>query len=233
MTSLDAALTTAMAAALPDEDGRRDDVRTGGAVDREHRLIERIRRGDERAFAQLVRVYQDRVFSLCLRMLGDRAEAEDLVQEIFVAVHAHLAGFRAEASLSTWIYRVSRNRCLNRLKYLGRRGHGLTSTLEGVGDARLADAAGRAPVRPDHHLEGRELQSVLERALLALSEEQRLMVILRDVDGLAYDEIATICEVPGGTVKSRLHRARVALAEAVERYRSDGAPAVAAAGSER
>ena len=190
----------------------------------ERKLIERIQRGDERAFALLVRTYQDRVFSLSVRMLGSREEAEDLAQEIFVAIHKNIASFRAEAQLSTWIYRVTRNRCLNRLKYLSRRSQGLSSPLETVPDRRLNELSGRAPLRPDHHLEGRQLQNVLEDCLTTIPEEQRMLLLLRDVDDLSYDEIAQIHELPVGTVKSRLHRARAALAKAVAEYMSDPEP---------
>lgn len=182
----------------------------------ERRLLLALRQGDERAFSLLVRSYQDRVYSLSLRMLGNREEAEDLTQEVFVALYQHLDDFRGEAQLSTWIYRVTRNRCLNRLKYLGRRSSRRSTPLEEVGPGRLAEAAAtRALPGPDQHLEGVELQEVLERTLLQLPEEQRLMVLLRDVEGLAYERIAEICDLPVGTVKSRLHRARAALAKAV------------------
>lgn len=183
------------------------------------RLLRRIRRGDERAFAQLVYQYQDRVYGLCLRMLGNPEEAEDLAQEIFVAVYQHIDRFRAEAQLSTWIFKVARNRCLNRLKYLGRRAHKRRDGLEDVGEGRLHDAAASTPVRPDLHYDGQELQSVLQEALLELPDEQRMLVLLRDVDGLSYDEIARVCELPGGTVKSRIHRARQTLAQAVKAWR--------------
>lgn len=188
----------------------------------ELRLIDRIRGGDERAFALLVRSYQDRVFSLSVRMLGNREEAEDLAQEIFVAIYKHIGDFRAEAQLSTWIYRVTRNRCLNRLKYLSRRKQASTDTLDSVPDRRLNDLSGRAPLRPDHHLEGRQLQSVLEDCLTRIPEGQRMLLLLRDVDDLSYNEIAEIHELPVGTVKSRLHRARTALAAAVAEYMGEG-----------
>lgn len=183
----------------------------------ERRLIAQIRRGDERAFSELVTTFKDRIFSVSLRMMGNREEAEDLTQEVFVALYQHLGQFRGEAQLSTWIFRVTRNRCLNRLKYLGRRSAGKVTSIDSVPGRNLAESSGHSPTRPDQHLEGLQLQETVESALLELGEEQRLMVLLRDVEGLAYEEIAVICERPVGTVKSRLHRARLALAEAVSR----------------
>ncbi|MDF1564753.1 MAG: sigma-70 family RNA polymerase sigma factor [Deltaproteobacteria bacterium] len=198
----------------------------------DRRLIARIRQGDERAFSELVSAYQDRIFSLSLRMMGSREEAEDLTQEVFVALYQHLGQFRGEAQLSTWIFRVTRNRCLNRLKYLGRRSAGKVTPLDSVPARNLAESSGRSPTQPDQHLEGLQLQETVEAALLELGEEQRMMVLLRDVEGLAYEEIAEICERPVGTVKSRLHRARLALAEAVSRSHQTRPPAAAGGAKE-
>jgi RNA polymerase sigma-70 factor, ECF subfamily len=199
----------------------------------ERRLIRAIRKGDERAFARLVHGYQDRVYGLCLRMLRRPDEAEDVAQEVFVSLHRGLSSFRAESKLSTWIYRITRNHCLNRLKYLERRHDDAQAPLDSVSEAGLAEAAGHRPTRPDQHLEGRELRGRLERALGELGEEQRLLVLLRDVEGLSYEEIVEVCELPLGTVKSRLHRARLALATRLRQWQeaegqeASASPAVA------
>lgn len=163
--------------------------------------IRRLRRGDERAFEELVRDHQDRVFGLILRMLGDRGEAEDLTQEVFVAVHQALPRFRGESRLSTWIWRIAKNHALNRIKVLVRR-------------ERLPDAGPleEAP-RPDRVYDERERRSAVQRAIARLEPDSRLVVALRDLEGLSYEEIAEIVEEPLGTVKSRLHRARLRLAE--------------------
>ncbi len=188
----------------------------------ERRLLARLRRGEMGAFDALVHSYQDRVFNLCLRMLGSREESEDLTQEIFLAVHRNLPRFRGEARLSTWIYRIARNRCLNRLRRARRRRLDGRRPLEAVEEGRLAEASGRSPTRPDEHFDGQELEAVLRRGLLELPERQRLLVILRDVEGLSYEEIVEICGLPAGTVKSRLHRARAVLAERVQAWRDGG-----------
>lgn len=189
-------------------------------VARERMLLRRLRRGDERAFAELVRAFQDRVYSMTLRMLGDAHEAEDLAQEVFVALHGALGTFRGEARLSTWIFRVARNHCLNRLKYLTRRDRGRTSELT---EAAESASASEPDEGPDAAVTTRERRELLGRALSTLDEEHRMLVVLRDLEGLSYDEIAAITDQPVGTVKSRLHRSRVALAEAIARMDGKGA----------
>ncbi len=188
---------------------------------RELQLVARIRRGDERAFAELVRGHQDRVFDLLFRMIGDREEAEDLAQEVFVAVHGAVGKFRGESRLSTWIFRVAKNHCLNRIKYLGRRGKdGRNVNLEDAPE--LADLdEDQEEKRPDRILEQRQVASLLKRAMAELSEEHRLLVVLRDVEGLSYEEIMDITDQPEGTVKSRLHRARAHLATIVAKLQAE------------
>jgi len=177
--------------------------------------LDNIRLGDQRAFEALVTQFQSRVFSYALRLLGDREEAEDLAQEVFVTLHQSLDTFKGQSQLSTWIYRITRNRCLNRLKYLERRAWRQSSELDAVPPARLLEGNANAPASPDKVLEGQQLQLILERALEELPEETRTMVLLRDLEGLAYEAIAEICDRPVGTIKSRLHRARITLAVAV------------------
>jgi RNA polymerase sigma-70 factor (ECF subfamily) len=189
------------------------------AADRDRELLARIRRGDQRAFAELIRRHQDRVFDLGYRMLGDRQEAEDLSQEIFVAVHRGLKSFRGDSKLATWIFRVAKNHCLNRLVYLRRHGGGRTQGLDEGPEA----AADPASARPDRQFERRERRAILERALSELDEAQRMIVVLRDIEGLDYEEIAAVLDEPLGTVKSRLHRARAALAQVAARLEAEEA----------
>ncbi len=186
-------------------------------VDRE--LLRRLRKGDERAFAELIRRYQDRIHDLAYRMLGNRQEAEDLAQEIFVAVYKNLGQFRGDSKLSTWIYRVAKNHCLNRIVYLRRHGSGRTGELEDGHEPDGDPGVGA----PDRALERRERQALVQRALAELDEAQRMVVVLRDIEGLDYDEIVVVLEEPLGTVKSRLHRARAALAKVVARLEAEEA----------
>ncbi len=176
-------------------------------------LLSKLRRKEPGAFELLVRQHQDRVFDFCVRMLGgDKEEANDLVQEIFVSVHQNLERFRADAKLSTWIYRIAKNHCLNRLKYLKRRGRGRSDGFEEVGEAALQSAVG-SPARPDEELVAAREREQVHRAIAKLDEDQRMLVVLRDIEGLSYEEIVEITELAPGTVKSRLHRAREKLAD--------------------
>jgi RNA polymerase sigma-70 factor, ECF subfamily len=183
-------------------------------MSRETRLIRRLRDRDERAFREMVDEYGDRVFNLTYRMLGNREEAEDLAQEVFITVFKSIDTFRGDSKLSTWLYRITANHCKNRIKYLARRHDRgkaeLDERAEGGTDGPSLGAPRPSP-RPDLQLEGAEMEQVLQEAIADLEEEQRILVILRDVEDLSYEEICAITELPEGTVKSRLHRARLAL----------------------
>lgn len=192
----------------------------GAAPADERKLIARLRRRDERAFRQLVEQYQGQVFNVVFRILGDAAEAEDVTQEVFVAVFRAIARFRGDARLSTWIFRIAVNHCRNRLKYLGRRHHNRTSSLDDVHEAADMRVLGERPAQPDGLVRGHRLQQALRAAMASLDVEQRELVVLRDMSGLSYQEIQRVTGLPSGTVKSRLHRARVALQEALEPYLS-------------
>src|SRR5205814_6374538 len=168
-------------------------------------------RRDPDAFEILVREHQDKVFDFCVRMLGDREEANDLVQEIFVSVHQNLERFRMDSKISTWIFRISRNHCLNRLKYLKRRGRGRSDEYGETSEQAINESVG-APVTPDESLEASRTRALVHRAIARLDEDQRVLVVLHDIEGLAYEEIVEITELAEGTVKSRLHRAREKLA---------------------
>lgn len=181
-------------------------------------LVRRILAGEPRAFEALVRAQQDRVYDFCLRMLGDSEEASDVAQDVFVSVHQHLRGFREDARLSTWILRIAKNHCLNRLKYLQRRGRGRSHALGEVSEAALWQALEGlgGPLPPDQALVEQGDRERLSGAIARLDAEQRLLVVLRDVEGLSYEEIVQVTGLAEGTVKSRLHRARTRLAAALE-----------------
>jgi RNA polymerase sigma-70 factor, ECF subfamily len=192
--------------------------------DTERRLVERLQRQDEAAFNELVRVYEQRVFALVQRMIGDRAEAEDLAQEVFVTVFKSIGSFRGESKLSTWLYRVTTNHCKNRIKYLGRRARpgkeAWDETEEGVQSATMQTAA--VIPRPDLAAEGNQTEALVRRALAALPDDQRELVVLRDIEGLTYEEIQSITGLAEGTVKSKLHRARLALTKLLESLQKGG-----------
>jgi RNA polymerase sigma-70 factor (ECF subfamily) len=189
--------------------------------DLEQRLIDRLVARDERAFNELVRVYERRVYTLVLRMIGRPTEAEDLAQEVFVQVFKAIGTFRGDAKLSTWIYRIAVNLCKNRAKYLRVRHAGQEEELEAVAERVPLGDATRANVgqieRPDEMVAGKQVEEIVRRAILELDGDFRECLVLRDVEELSYEEIGEITGLPPGTVKSRIHRARAALREIVER----------------
>lgn len=187
----------------------------------ERSLLRRLRDRDERAFRELIAQHRDRVFNITYRMLGNRHEAEDVAQEVFITVFKQIDTFREEAKFSTWLYRVAVNHCKNRIKYLARR-HDRdrdeldeTTTSSSGGNGAIGSAT---PSAPDRALEGAQMEKVLAEAINSLEEEHRLVIILRDVEDLSIEEICAITDMPDGTVKSRLHRARAALRKKLQRH---------------
>lgn len=179
----------------------------------ERDVLAQLRRRDEAAFNALVRAHQAQVFRLLHRLLGDAAEAQDVAQEVFVSVFKSIDRFRGDSQLSTWIYRIATNHGRNRIKYLQRRARDARRPLEE--DTTTADQialpTGAVVPRPDEWVQGYQAQRHVRRALDALDEEQRALVVLRDIEHLSYDDMQRITGLPIGTVKSRLHRARMAL----------------------
>ncbi|MCB9557420.1 MAG: sigma-70 family RNA polymerase sigma factor [Deltaproteobacteria bacterium] len=190
---------------------------------RERRLIRRLQERDEAAFREMVREHEQQVFNLVFRMLGNREEAEDLAQDVFVTVFKSIDRFREESRLSTWIYRIAVNHCKNRYKYLARRNYHGSASFDDVEAREGTERDGPAIAlqaqisAPDRILEGKRLEQALQRAIAELDEDQRVVIVLRDVEGLTYQEICAITDLAEGTVKSRLHRARMALKERLER----------------
>ncbi len=164
--------------------------------------------GDEAAFEELIRRHERRVFRLLYRMMGNREDAEDLTQETFLSLHRYGHRFRAEARFSTFVYRVAANAALNRRRSLGR-GRARVEKLKHRQAA--GDDLPSAPRDPEDATLGTELTGHVREALDELSPSLRMPVILYDIEGLAYGEIAKVLGIAEGTVKSRIHRARQAL----------------------
>lgn len=183
-------------------------------------LVTRFQRGDRRAFDEIVVRYQSRIYSLCVRWLNDREVAEEQAQDVFVAAFRALGNFRSECSLSTWLFRIGVNHCRNARLYRMRRAYGRHETYDAPRDdddgpvRQLADAEGPHADRGVHQ---NEAGSIVQAALAELDEEHRQILILRDVEDLAYEDIADILDLPRGTVKSRIHRARAELAQKLAR----------------
>ncbi|HEY4394904.1 MAG TPA: sigma-70 family RNA polymerase sigma factor [Polyangia bacterium] len=188
----------------------------------ERLLMARLKERDPSAFDEIVRRYGDKVFSLTYRMLGNRQEAEDVAQEVFITVFKTVDGFRGEAKFSTWLLRIAANQSKNRIKYLARR------PADGgeIDEAPNAGTPGATPgpvahahiEGPDKLLEAVETERLMQAAIDALDEEHRLLVILRDVEEMSYQEIGEITALPEGTIKSRLHRARMAIKEHLDKH---------------
>ena len=181
----------------------------------EEELVERLKRRDEAAFNELIRLYQARIFRLVFRMLGDRSEAEDLAQEVFITVFKSIDGFRGDSKLSTWLYRVATNHCKNRIKYLDRRARGKKKEFDEIAEHGALESATMNPsahiARPDQMLEAMQKEKILQDAIGSLDDEHRELIVLRDIEHMTYEQIQEITGLAEGTVKSRLHRARHAL----------------------
>lgn len=173
-------------------------------------LIQRCASGDEMAFAQLVSEHQRMVVQLAVNLLGDRDEALDLSQEVFLRVFRTIARFRGQSTLRTWIYRIAVNQARNRHRFWRRRHRADQVSLD-VHVATHGEFRSRADAGPDRVFAQKELAAQLQSALDGLPFDQRTAIILREVDGLSYDEIAYSLGVAVGTVKSRLTRARQTL----------------------
>ncbi|MEH3055145.1 MAG: sigma-70 family RNA polymerase sigma factor [Patulibacter minatonensis] len=176
----------------------------------ERYLLRAARRGDLEAFGTLMRHYETTMYRVALRMLGTPADAEDAVQEAMVRAWRSLRRYRGDAALSTWLYRITTNCCLTLIE---RRRP--TTPLD---DEHHHD---HHPERldPADRLEQRESMRQLLQAIDGLPPEQRAVVVLRDLEGLSYDEVADVLEVSLAAVKGRLHRARLRLADELEGLR--------------
>lgn len=186
----------------------------------ERSLLRRLRDRDERAFRELVQEHRDRVYNITFRMLGNRAEAEDVAQEVFITVFKTIDQFREEAKFSTWLYRVAVNHCKNRIKYLARRHDRDRDQLDEAtqGNGVNGTIGGPIPSSPDRALAGAQMEKLLQDAIASLEDDQRIVVVLRDVEDLSIEEICEITGLPDGTVKSRLHRARLVLRKRLQRH---------------
>jgi len=178
----------------------------------DQQLVERAQRGEKRAFELLVLKYQRKLGRLLSRFVRDPAEVEDVTQEAFIKAYRALPGFRGESAFYTWLYRIGINTAKNYLVALGRRAPTTTGfdneEAEGFEDAdQLRDAN-----TPESEMEGKEIAATVNRAMDALPKDLRTAITLREIEGLSYEEIASVMNCPVGTVRSRIFRARDAIA---------------------
>ncbi|MBX3365405.1 MAG: sigma-70 family RNA polymerase sigma factor [Phycisphaeraceae bacterium] len=195
----------------------------------ERELVARIRAGRQEAWGELLERYQDRLYTICFRMVHHRELAADLTQDAMIKIMQGLESYDGRAKLSTWIIRITMNVCLSRLRAEKIRRHAsldASESRDGYFDPGGGRPAGRRRERehfPGTSVEHSDLRATLARALECLGPDQRAILILRDVRGLDYEQIAEVLGLAGGTVKSRLFRARAALRDAMETLgRSDG-----------
>lgn len=175
-------------------------------MDEKH-ILERAKRGELDAFEELVRRYEKRVYAVALRSSGSPEDAADIVQEVFLRAWRSIESFRGDSGFSTWLFRITMNLCVDFARHKQAQPQTQSMVDEEENERPMPDTA---PM-PEEHLENRELGRELAAALEEISEEHRRIVLLRDVSGMSYTEIAEVLEISEGTVKSRLSRARIAL----------------------
>jgi RNA polymerase sigma-70 factor, ECF subfamily len=181
--------------------------------DIDQQLVERVQRGDKAAFDLLVVKYQRKIFRLLSRLIRDTAEVEDVAQEAFIKAYRALPNFRGESAFYTWLYRIAINTAKNFLVSQGRRAP--TSTEADIEEAETFDDGEhlRDLNTPDAMLLTRQVADAVNRAIDRLPEDLKTAIVLRELEGLSYEEIAETMNCPIGTVRSRIFRAREAIAE--------------------
>lgn len=176
----------------------------------ENQLIQRATRGDAEAFNALLGAHERRMYAVALRICGNAEDAQDCLQEAMLRIFRSIGSFKAQSSFSTWVYRITMNTCLDELR---RRKSRPSASLDGLVDAGWSPVdAGESP---EQHALRSEARASLEQCIRELPEDMRAVVVLRDIHGYAYDEIAEALDVNVGTVKSRISRARERLREKI------------------
>ena len=174
--------------------------------------LKRAARGDEQAFETLISPHLDVTYRLCLRMMGNEQDAADMTQEALVRAWRSLSTYKAQSRFSTWLYRIASNVCLDELR---KRKNRQTESLQALSEAGF-DPADEADT-PERAAEGKDMRKQLAAAIGSLTEEHRAALLLRDVHGLSYEEIASVLDVNLNTAKSRISRARAALRGILEK----------------
>lgn len=191
-----------------------------GEQDTDHALVERVQKGDKRAFDLLVRKYQHKVVGVISRYVSDWSECQDVAQESFVRAWRAIAAFRGDSQFYTWMYKIATNTAKNYLVSQGRRPP--TDDIA-IDDAVLYDGGSRLKDRatPEHELLRQEIEQTVFDTVEQLPEDLKTAITLREVDGLSYEEIAESMNCPIGTVRSRIFRARDAIDQKLRPLLSD------------
>jgi RNA polymerase sigma-70 factor, ECF subfamily len=183
-------------------------------------VIEGCKSGDRKAFEKIVLFYQKRVFNYAYRMVGNMEEAKELAQEVFVSVFESITSLRDEAKFDGWLKQITLNHCRNRWKYLKRRHYFNMDSMDDpieMEDGEVTKSFADPSNTPDAAYEKKMVQEWIQRGLLRLKEDQRELIVLRHLQELSYDEMGKCLNIPEGTVKSKLHRARMDLKEILGR----------------
>ena len=183
-------------------------------------MIENCKAGDEKAFAEIVFHNQKKVFNIAYRMLGNLEEAKDLAQEVFISVFESIKNLKEEAKFDAWLTQITLNHCRNRWKYLKRRQYFNSDSLDDpveTEDGNMPRAIVDPSENPETLYEKKMVQQFIQRGLLKLKEDQRELLVLRDLQGFSYGEMGVLLGLPEGTIKSKLHRARMDLKGILER----------------
>ena len=189
----------------------------------EKQLVKKVQSGDRAAFEKLVNEYQAKIYNLALRMTGSRDDAYDMTQDAFIKAYRSIGDFRSESSFYVWLYRLAVNVCLDFLRAEKKRAHVSLTELDETDNSELEIPDERFD--PQTEAEKAELRQAVRRGLLKLPDEYRAILILREIDGLSYDEIGSVLSLEPGTVKSRIFRARKKLCAILLADRNFSAPA--------
>jgi RNA polymerase sigma-70 factor (ECF subfamily) len=184
-------------------------------------VIENCKAGDEKAFAEIVLHRQKRVFNIAYRMLGNSEEAKDLAQEVFISVFESIKNLKEEIKFDAWLTQITLNHCRNRWKYLKRRQYFNSDSLDDpieTEEGSMPRAIYDPSDNPEILFEKKMIQQLIQKGLLELKEDQRELLVLRDLQGFSYEEMGETLGFPEGTIKSKLHRARMELKEVLEKF---------------
>lgn len=172
--------------------------------------INQVLKGNQNAFGEIVDLYKNQVFQICLRLLGNRHEAEDLAQEAFVRAFVNIQSFNLKMKFSTWLYRIATNLCIDRLRKKKPDYH-LDAEVAGTEGLDLYSQIAAGIMMPEEELESLELQESIQAVISKLPEKYRSVIVLKYIEELSLKEISEILDLPVGTVKTRIHRGREAL----------------------
>ena len=194
------------------------------ADEKELEIVKRAQEGDREAFKELVETYQRKVYGICIGMLKDPDDSKDVSQEVFIKVYRYLDKFNHQSSFYTWLYRITVNKCIDFIRKQKRKREvdyddGILRDDNVEGDDSILPS--RLGIHPDRVYGRKELREKMLEALETLSEKHRTILILREVEGLSYEEIADVLQISKGTVMSRLYHARRYFQDAVQEYLGD------------